>query len=92
MASLITCPHCGVRPMEEFTVKGDASLRRPAAGAGPDAWYDYVYTRDNPRGRHAEFWHHGGGCRRWLVVERDTLTHEVHGVRDAAVPAGEGDR
>ena len=24
MASLIHCPHCGTRPKEEFTIKGDA--------------------------------------------------------------------
>ena len=33
MASLITCPHCGVRPQEEFSIRGDASPVRPAAGA-----------------------------------------------------------
>ena len=33
---------------------------------------EYIYMRNNPRGRHYEFWHHEGGCRRWLVVERDT--------------------
>ena len=25
-----------------------------------------------------EYWHHGGGCRAWLVVDRDTLTHEIY--------------
>ncbi|MBZ9790114.1 sarcosine oxidase subunit delta [Rhizobium sp. 3T7] len=85
MASLISCPHCGIRPKEEFTIKGDASLARPAPTAGPDAWYDYVYLRDNPKGRHKEYWHHSSGCRRWLVVERDTVTHLVYGVSDAAL-------
>jgi sarcosine oxidase subunit delta len=85
MASLISCPHCGVRPKEEFTIRGDASLTRPAADAGADAWYDYVYLRDNPRGRHKEYWHHSSGCRRCLVVERDTVTHAVHTVSDAAL-------
>lgn len=85
MASLISCPHCGVRPKEEFTIRGDASLARPAADADADAWYDYVYLRDNPRGRHKEYWHHSSGCRRWLVVERDTVTHAVHTVSDAAL-------
>ena len=37
---------------------------------------DYVYLRDNPRGRYDEYWHHTSGCRRWLVVERDTVTHD----------------
>ena len=31
---------------------------------------DYVYLRDNPRGPLREYWHHAGGCRRWLVVTR----------------------
>lgn len=85
MASLISCPHCGIRPKEEFTIKGDANLGRPAPDAGSDAWYDYVYLRDNTKGRHKEYWHHSSGCRRWLIVERDTVTHKVHGVSDAAL-------
>ncbi|MBY3598044.1 sarcosine oxidase subunit delta [Rhizobium bangladeshense] len=85
MASLISCPHCGARPKEEFSIRGDARLVRPAPDAGQDAWFDYVYLRDNPRGRHSEYWHHFSGCRRWLIVERDTVTHVVHGVRDAAL-------
>ena len=85
MASLISCPHCGTRPKEEFTIKGDASISRPAPNADAEDWYDYVYLRDNPKGRHSEYWHHSSGCRRWLIVERDTVTHKVHGVRDAAL-------
>ena len=84
MASLITCPHCGVRPKEEFSIRGDASAVRPAPGAPFEAWDDYVHLRDNVRGRMKEHWQHSGGCRRWLVVERDTFTHEVHAVTDAA--------
>ncbi|NKK77463.1 sarcosine oxidase subunit delta [Rhizobium leguminosarum] len=85
MASLISCPHCGARPKEEFSIRGDAGLARPAPDAGAETWFDYVYLRDNPRGRHSEYWHHSSGCRRWLIVERDTVTHVVHGVRDAAL-------
>jgi len=85
MASLISCPHCGPRPKEEFTIKGDASLGRPAADAGSQDWYNYVYLRDNPKGLHKEYWHHSSGCRRWLIVERDTVTHKIHGVSDAAL-------
>ncbi|MGO8504114.1 sarcosine oxidase subunit delta [Rhizobium leguminosarum] len=85
MASLISCPHCGARPKEEFSIRGDAGLARPAPDADADAWFDYVYLRDNPRGRHSEYWHHSSGCRRWLIVERDTVSHVVHSVRDAAL-------
>ena len=85
---LIPCPFCGLRSSEEFSVLGDAAPQRPETpDADPDAWYDYVYLRDNPRGPHREFWQHVGGCRAWLVVERDTVTHEIQSVelaRDVA--------
>ena len=89
MASLITCPHCGVRPKEEFSIRGDATVVRPSPKASDDAWYAYVFVRDNKRGRIREHWHHAGGCRRFLVVERDNVTHDVFSVTDAAVVAGE---
>ncbi|MEK9282358.1 MULTISPECIES: sarcosine oxidase subunit delta [unclassified Bradyrhizobium] len=83
MASLIPCPHCGQRPKEEFTVKG-AALARPAADASLEVWFDYVYLRDNPRGRYDEHWHHTSGCRRWLIVTRNTATHEIEDTCDSA--------
>ena len=78
---LITCPHCGTRPVEEFTFLGDARPVRPASNdpSSMDQWFDYVYLRDNPRGGFDEFAHHSGGCRAWLVVSRNTDTHEIHG-------------
>ncbi|NSY17445.1 sarcosine oxidase subunit delta [Neorhizobium sp. AL 9.2.2] len=82
MASLITCPHCGTRPKEEFSVRG-AVIARPSVSEKDEAWHRYVYVRDNPKGRYQEYWHHAAGCRRWLVVDRDNLTHEVFGVTDA---------
>ena len=84
MASLIHCPHCGVRPKEEFHIKGDASIVRPPPDATDEEWFRYMFTRDNPMGRYSELWQHVSGCRRWLVVERDTLSHQVYGVHDAA--------
>ncbi|WP_342723780.1 sarcosine oxidase subunit delta [Bradyrhizobium sp. B097] len=84
MASLVPCPHCGVRPKEEFTIKG-AALRRPLPDAPVESWLDYVYLRNNSRGTHEEFWHHTSGCRRWLIVTRSTVTHEIEASRDAAV-------
>jgi heterotetrameric sarcosine oxidase delta subunit len=76
---LIECPHCGLRAQIEFTYGGDATVSRPP---DPDAvdtgeWLDFVYLRENPRGPHVEWWHHSAGCRRWLKVRRDTLTHEI---------------
>jgi sarcosine oxidase subunit delta len=75
----IRCPHCGERPSEEFTYLGDARPKRPE-GSDPsamDEWFDYVYVRENPKGRMLEYWHHSGGCRSWLVAERSTETHEI---------------
>ena len=87
---LIKCPHCGTRPSEEFTYLGDASVVRPTSNdpASMDQWFDYVYLRDNPKGRMHEYWHHGGGCRSWLVAERDTATHEIFSTMTARAWAG----
>jgi heterotetrameric sarcosine oxidase delta subunit len=74
----IPCPVCGPRDETEFTYGGDATVRRPADDTTDmDAWVAYVFERPNPRGKHREYWHHVSGCRQWLVVERDTLTHDI---------------
>jgi sarcosine oxidase subunit delta len=80
----IICPFCGERELGEFTYLGDAKPQRPAADAGEDAVYDYVYLRDNIAGVMSEYWYHGGGCRAWLKVTRNTLTHEISAVEPAA--------
>jgi len=90
---LITCPHCGTRPVEEFTFFGDAKPSRPTSNdpSSMEQWFDYVYLRDNPRGRIDEYAQHSGGCRAWLVVSRNTETHEVYGAvtaRDYAMRRG----
>jgi heterotetrameric sarcosine oxidase delta subunit len=91
----IPCPHCGLRSHEEFAYHGDATLERPIAPppqAGGDdpavmaAFGDYVYLRDNKAGAHRELWFHAMGCHAWIVVLRDTRTHEVFG----AWPASRG--
>ena len=92
MASLINCPHCGVRPKEEFSIRGSASVVRPTPTAPDENWNRYVFVRDNERGRIEEYWHHGAGCRRWLVVDRSNVTHEVFSVIDAEDKAKEAVR
>ncbi|HVE51383.1 MAG TPA: sarcosine oxidase subunit delta [Casimicrobiaceae bacterium] len=74
---LIPCPWCGPRNQLEFSYGGDATLRYPRSDGSEAAWSDYVYLRDNPRGPHDELWQHIAGCRRWIVVTRDTRTHEI---------------
>jgi heterotetrameric sarcosine oxidase delta subunit len=83
---LIPCPWCGERDHTEFTYGGDATVTRPVAEASDREWMEYAYLRDNPRGPHLEYWHHVQGCRQWLRVARDTLTHEITQVRPAAEP------
>lgn len=78
---IIHCPHCGPRDHTEFSYGGDAGARRPANDADTAAWVDFVYIRDNPRGPHDELWHHVQGCRAWIVVRRDTVTHAITGTR-----------
>ncbi len=90
----IHCPLCGERPYTEFRYGGDASKRRPALGTmAPEAWHDYLFLFDNPKGPHREFWQHDQGCRQWLLVVRDTATNAVGEVilaRNAGAGAGEG--
>ena len=98
----IKCPYCGERGNGEFAYLGDATLERPtdAAGATLDEaarrrWHDYVYLRDNPVGPHRELWYHAAGCRAWLVVTRNVVTHEITSVepaRDVALARARGAR
>lgn len=71
-------------------MKGDAAPIRPEPDAPAADWHEYLHLRDNPKGLHREFWHHVSGCRRWLIVERDTVNHEIHAVTDAASVRREG--
>ena len=87
---LIPCPYCGSRDIGEFVYRGDATPLRPALDAeeaGP-AMFAYVYLRDNPAGLHEEHWYHAQGCRNWLVVTRNTLTHDIPSARLAAPISG----
>lgn len=79
---LIPHPLLGPRDAQEFTYLGDAALMHrpdPTAENALEAFCDYVYLRDNPAGLHRELWFHEQGDRSWLVVTRDTLTHEILG-------------
>ena len=74
----ISCPHCGDRDSREFAYTGDAhALNRPAPDAGEAAWDDYLNLRHNPAGPTRDLWYHEGGCGAWIVVDRNTVTHEI---------------
>lgn len=79
----INCPFCGERDHSEFTYGGDATVACPALDAPLEAWIDAIYVRANPKGPHRERWQHSDGCRLWLIVERDTMTHAITSVTPA---------
>ena len=87
---IINHPLLGPRDAQEFTYLGDASLiDRPdwQADDAVEQFYNYQYLRNNPAGEHRELWFHEGGDRSWLVVTRNTVTHEISNVelaRDVA--------
>ena len=91
---IINHPLLGPRDAQEFTYLGDAALiNRPdwQAEDAAEQLYAYQYLRDNPAGEHRELWFHEGGDRSWLVVTRNTVTHEISNVelaRDVAHTQG----
>jgi heterotetrameric sarcosine oxidase delta subunit len=77
---IINHPLLGPCDAQEFNYLGDASLLHRPDGmtdGAEEAFVDYAYPRDNPAGLHRELWFHEQGDRSWLVVTRDTLTHEI---------------
>ena len=90
---IINHPLLGPRDAAEFTYRGDVSLidRPDGMTAALDDMSDYLHLRDNPAGEHQELWYHEQGDRSWLVVTRNTVTHEITKVelaRDVARARG----
>ena len=91
---IINHPLLGPRDAAEFVYLGDASMIERPDGMSKNAdqkFYEYVYERDDPAGWHRELWYHESGDRSWLVVTRNTLTHEIKSVelaRDVARKKG----
>lgn len=90
---IIDHPLLGPRDAAEFVYLGDASLMARPDPRGEDAiraFHDYLYLRDNEAGFMRELWFHEQGDRSWLVVTRNTVTHEISKVelaRDVAMGA-----
>ena len=80
---LINHPLLGPRDSAEFVYLGDATLMNrpdPHCENAMGDFHDYLHIRDNPAGLHKELWYHEQGDRSWLVITRDTLTHEIFSV------------
>ena len=91
---IINHPILGPRDSAEFTYMGDAALLDRPDWQAKDAllqFVDYGYLRDNPAGLHTELWYHEQGDRSFLVITRDTTTHEISSVKLASdVARGRG--
>ena len=77
---IIEHPILGPRDIHEFIYLGDASLLNRPNWNDDDAvskFYEYLYLRNNIAGIHKELWFHQQGDRSWLVVSRNTKTHEI---------------
>ena len=76
----IPCPLCGPRDRREFYYYGaEDYANRPAADAPPEDWDAHLHLRDNPAGGTRDLWYHEAGCTAWLLVTRNTVTHEISG-------------
>ena len=74
---LIHCPYCDEHlPELEFEYAGEAHIDRPddPASLSDGDWKDFLYTRRNVRGNHAEQWRHSHGCARYFNALRNTVT------------------
>ena len=92
---IINHPLLGPRDSSEFVYLGDANLiNRPdwQEDTAVQRFVEYGYLRDNIAGIHRELWFHEYGDRSWLVVTRDTLSHEIKEVRLASDVAMEEGR
>lgn len=74
---LLPCPWCGPRDAAEFGYLGEVNARPDPRTAEHEQWRAYLHVRANPAGWTTERWYHRMGCRRYLVMERHTVTNEV---------------
>ncbi|MGH9002806.1 MAG: sarcosine oxidase subunit delta, partial [Acidimicrobiia bacterium] len=84
---LLACPHCGPRNASEFRYLGEVVPRPDPDTTGPEEWRAYLYRRRNAAGWTTETWLHRAGCRKFLAVERHTVTNEV---RSVTLPGAHG--
>lgn len=74
---LIHCPYCGQRAEIEFRYAGEAHIVRPRIDVSDEVWADYLHTRTNKRGAHAERWRHIHGCGQFFKAVRNTYTDAI---------------
>jgi sarcosine oxidase, subunit delta len=87
----IRCPWCGERDEPEFRWGGEVPSVRPgpAERVTDQAWAEYLFFRENPKGWVRERWLHALGCRQWFILVRNTFTHDMRatsGISDPMPP------
>jgi sarcosine oxidase, subunit delta len=69
---IITCPHCGPRPVEEFRFGGEIPAPPERITDPLERDFDQSWMFTNTAGVQTERWFHDAGCHRWLTATRDT--------------------
>ena len=72
---LVPCPNCGPRNSADLRYVGESRPRPDPNSATPDEWRAYLYERGNRAGILRETWYCRSGCRRYFVLERNTVTN-----------------
>ena len=81
---ILDCHCCGVTAEEtEFHAGGEAHIKRFGPGSSDEAFHDYLFAKENPKGVHFERWRHVNGCGKWFHLARCTATLEVFGAYSA---------
>ncbi len=78
---LVPCPWCGPRNSADLRYVGESRPRPDPTESSTDEWRSYLYMRDNPAGLTTETWYCRSGCRRYFVVERDSVTNQIRAAR-----------
>ena len=76
MSFNISCPTCGDRQVEEFQY-GSEQEPRPSHESSDTEWNLYLYSKNNVYGKESEWWYHQYGCKRWILLTRDTISNQV---------------
>ncbi len=84
---IVPCPHCGPRNASDLRYVGEARSRPDPGAADPIEWRTYLYIESNPAGVLRETWYCASGCRRFFVLERDTVSNEF---RPSPLPGDKG--
>ena len=86
---LIKCPYCEEERSElEFRAAGEAHIARPTniAEISDEAFAEYFFLRDNPKGLIFERWRHMHGCGRFFNAARDTVSDKFLLTYKAGLP------